>query len=258
MIGIYKITNIINNNVYVGQSVDINRRWRQHRKSFESLLGNRKLIQEVKQYGRENFIFEVIEECPMEQLDILEKYYISIFDSYFNGLNMTTGGQFGNHGNSIKISNEELIEIYDLLINSKVSQKQIATDFNIGQDTVSEINNGKTRRLDGYNFPLRKNNNRIEILVDQQIVVVNERNICPLCGSKKASAAQMCHVCRGLKNRISDRPDMVSLAREIVEFGFLAVGRKYGVSDNAIRKWCRTYGLPLKKNEIKDWLDSQK
>jgi transposase-like protein len=38
-----------------------------------------------------------------------------------------------------------------------------------------------------------------------------------------------------------DRPPRDQLLREIKEFGYLAVGRKYGVSDNAIRKWVRQY-----------------
>ena len=42
--------------------------------------------------------------------------------------------------------------------------------------------------------------------------------------------------------------------KEIVENGFSATGRKYGVSDNAIRKWCKSYNIPTKKNEIKEWL----
>ena len=255
MIGIYKITNTVNNKVYIGQSIDIMRRWRQHKQSFESLTGQRKLIQEVKQYGKDNFTFEIIEECKIEELDVKERKYIALFDSYKNGLNMTIGGQSGGHGNSKKISNEELIEIYDLLINSTISQKQIALMYNIGQDTISEINNGKTRCLDGYKFPLRKNNNKITLLKDNQSITINANTICPICGKEKSINAIMCHNCRGIYNRVSDRPDAITLAKEIIELGFSAVGRKYKVTDNAIRKWCKSYSMPTKKKEIVEWLN---
>ena len=41
------------------------------------------------------------------------------------------------------------------------------------------------------------------------------------------------------------------LAQEIIESNFCAVGRKYGVSDNTIRKWCVAYGMPKTKQELK-------
>ena len=47
------------------------------------------------------------------------------------------------------------------------------------------------------------------------------------------------------------------LAKEIVASSFLAVGRKYGVSDNAIRKWCKAYDIPTKKDELKKWLSER-
>jgi len=48
--------------------------------------------------------------------------------------------------------------------------------------------------------------------------------------------------CRGLDKR-KPRPDKETLAKDIAEESFLALGRKYGVSDNAVRKWAKNYGL---------------
>ena len=53
---------------------------------------------------------------------------------------------------------------------------------------------------------------------------------------------------------MTERPEAVQLAQEILDLGFSAVGRKYGVSDNAIRKWCINYGMPTKKTDIREWL----
>ena len=58
---VYKITNKLNNKIYIGQSVNIERRWKEH------ICDNRKnsLIHlAIQKYGKDNFDFEVIEECP--------------------------------------------------------------------------------------------------------------------------------------------------------------------------------------------------
>ena len=86
MIGIYKITNKINGKVYIGQSIHIERRWKEHcRQSTNSVISDA-----IKQYGKENFIFEVIEECNQEELNEKEEYYIQLYNSIVpNGYNVT-------------------------------------------------------------------------------------------------------------------------------------------------------------------------
>lgn len=75
--GIYKITNIQNHMAYVGQSVDIAERWRQHIKrgvGAEAVTRN-KLYPAMKELGPENFTFELIEECPAKELDAKEDFW---------------------------------------------------------------------------------------------------------------------------------------------------------------------------------------
>lgn len=48
-----------------------------------------------------------------------------------------------------------------------------------------------------------------------------------------------------------DRPKKEELAKMIISMSFLEISRQYGVSDNAIRKWCKTYNLPFRKKDIK-------
>lgn len=79
--GIYKITNLENGMCYVGQSVDIAERWRQHIKrgmGAEPPTRN-KLYPAMLSFGVENFTFEVIEECSRENLDEREDYWQDYF-----------------------------------------------------------------------------------------------------------------------------------------------------------------------------------
>lgn len=91
MIGIYKITNKINGKSYIGQSINIVQRWKQHRTN--AMVRTEALYLAFQKYGIENFSFEVLEECSEEELDQREQYYISFFNSYENGYNMTQGRQ---------------------------------------------------------------------------------------------------------------------------------------------------------------------
>ena len=92
--GIYKITNNINNKCYIGQAKDITERWKVHRRpSTWKDNSNKILYKAFKKYGIENFTFEIIKECNVDELDRLEIYYIAEFDSYKNGYNGTLGGK---------------------------------------------------------------------------------------------------------------------------------------------------------------------
>lgn len=92
--GIYKITNIQNQMCYVGQSVDIAERWRQHiKKGVGADTPNKnKLYPALKSIGVENFTFEIIEECEPDRLDEQEKFWISYFKAQEFGYNATKGG----------------------------------------------------------------------------------------------------------------------------------------------------------------------
>ncbi len=79
--GIYKITNLVDNKCYVGQSNNVAERWRQHvkRATGAEAATNNKLYPILYAAGVENFMFELIEECPAESLNEREKYYQAVF-----------------------------------------------------------------------------------------------------------------------------------------------------------------------------------
>lgn len=93
--GIYKITNQITKECYIGQSVDVAKRFKDHAKcglDIDRPQGN-KLYQSMLEYNLWNFSFELLEECPKEQLNEKEKFYISLYDSCNYGYNSTTGNR---------------------------------------------------------------------------------------------------------------------------------------------------------------------
>lgn len=69
------------------------------------------------------------------------------------------------------------------------------------------------------------------------------------CGKKIKKSSKMCEKCTQLNSRkIKNRPTLEILLKEINESNYLQVGKKYGVTDNCIRKWIRQYGVePPKK-----------
>lgn len=100
MIGIYSITNIINNKIYIGQSVDIKARIRNHKWALKhNRHKNDHLQKSFNKYGEDCFVFDIICECKEDELDKLERYYISYYDcvNASNGYNHENGGNLNKH-----------------------------------------------------------------------------------------------------------------------------------------------------------------
>jgi len=81
--GIYLITNLINNKVYIGSSVRIQRRWIEHRFDLKHQKHqNRHLQRAWNKYGKENFAFEIIELCDKSELSSRESYWADLFNAH--------------------------------------------------------------------------------------------------------------------------------------------------------------------------------
>ena len=94
MIGIYKITNLITKKIYIGQSVDIERRWKQHIESSKNPTNSsyyNQLYTDFRYYGINNFSFEVLETIDKKDkklLNELELKYMKKFDTLKSGYNI--------------------------------------------------------------------------------------------------------------------------------------------------------------------------
>ena len=91
--GIYKITNLLTEQCYIGQSVNISDRWKQHCKcglGIEASATN-VLYNSMQKDKVWNFTFELLEECPKEMLNEKERFWINMYQSNMFGYNSTKG-----------------------------------------------------------------------------------------------------------------------------------------------------------------------
>lgn len=154
MTGIYKITNKINQNIYIGLSVDIKRRWNSHKYNYLDKTNReyeKVLYKAFRKYGIENFSFEVIEECPADKLREREKYWITFYDSYNNGYNCTEGGDdilpmAGEHHPNHKLTKNDVIYIRELWASKTVSTREMYYEFQhkIGKSGFKKIYSWQT------------------------------------------------------------------------------------------------------------------
>lgn len=249
MIGIYKIENLKTNKCYIGQSSNIEVRWnKEYQNAFNpnSNAYNYPLSQDFRKYDKQNFNFEVLEECSIEELSEKEKYWIKYYDSFKSGYNQTLGGE-GFH----KISSEDLNNIINDLSTNVLNIKQISEKYLLTEDTVYRINSGRFYYQEKLNYPIRQH------LINNSITIKHAPNgKCQRCNKDISEYACFCKDCFNFLNRkVKERPDKEELNNLLKNnFGnFSLIGKQYSVSDNTIRKWCKAYGLPTKSSEYKGY-----
>jgi predicted GIY-YIG superfamily endonuclease len=127
---IYKISNVINNKIYIGKtSQNIKKRFKEHCRDSKR-FPNRPLYADMIKYGYSMFKVEEIENCESEELAIKrEKFWIEYYQSFYNGYNSTFGGEGKNYCN------------YDFIYKEWLKDRNcLATAKRIGvsPETVSE------------------------------------------------------------------------------------------------------------------------
>lgn len=80
---------------------------------------------------------------------------------------------------------------------------------------------------------------------------------CKNCGIEVSYGNTCCPKCAYEKRRISNRPKREELKKLIRNNSFVQIGRQFNVSDNSIRKWCKSENLPSKSSEIKKYSDEE-
>lgn len=242
MTGIYKFENLINGNIYIGQAKDIARRYKDHitraNNDFQSNSEyNTPIHKAIRKYGIENFSFSIIEECEYSELNDKEIYWINYYNSYKNGYNQTSGGNQSEP--SIKFDKEFVKIIQNLLINTELTYDEIHKQYNISTGRISEINTGKIWNDSSLIYPLRDRKKEAKIWY------------CQYCGDIVSKGENCCVKCSlFLRRKVKNRPEKQELKNLIRNNTFVDIGKKYNVSDNTIKKWCKRYNLPSRKKDI--------
>ena len=128
--GIYKITNLINNKCYIGQSRNIESRIKKHFLNLEKNIHHSQYLQEdFNKYGKENFSIEILETInDLDLLLIVEDFYIKKFHAYGCGYNMTPSKleKENTYGLNMSISKiEEILQQSDYIIFNDTLLKDI-------------------------------------------------------------------------------------------------------------------------------------
>lgn len=161
---IYKITNLINQKAYIGQTTDYKRRFTEHKAKGYGWEDNKILYYAFDKYGINNFSFEVLEET--ENYDEREKYWIEYYNTMKpNGYNMIEGGSNppvfrGEEHHLATHSLNEIQIIINLLKNTDIPTKQIAEMTNYNHSSINRINIGELWKQENIEYPIRKENTK--------------------------------------------------------------------------------------------------
>lgn len=86
---------------------------------------------------------------------------------------------------------------------------------------------------------------------------VKKQNYCIDCGTLISKTATRCHICEG-KRRVTNKPVTREELKDLIRTtSFIKIGEMFNVTDNAIRKWCKSYNLPSTKKDIKIYSDKE-
>lgn len=140
--GIYKITNLKNQKIYIGESYDILNRWGEHiNNAFleNQIEYNYPLQKDIRENGILNFTFEILEANLYDNKIRKEKeyYYIKKYDGYSKGYNQNQGFEKKEKNSKRRSWSEEEVEILKKLIKEKLSQKEIAERLNRTKQSVN-------------------------------------------------------------------------------------------------------------------------
>lgn len=156
---IYIIKNTINNKVYIGQTINkVSYRFKTH--IYYAIRGRDYIIgKAIRKYGVNNFYYEVIEQCPIKDLNKREIYWIAQYNSTNPkfGYNMSIGG---NKINFRQLDEDEVIELFKIGNPAYVIAKEI---LHTSISKVSEI-------LNRHNIEYGVNKQRIKRNKEEEVI----------------------------------------------------------------------------------------
>lgn len=202
--GIYKIENLINGKIYIGQSIEIEQRFQKHLTANDDFI----IHKAIRKYGKKNFTFQILEECEISQLDNREIFWINYFNSLApNGYNMIQGGSNGaGLAKGFPVLQYSLNGEY---IAEYPSARQASIMTGIDHRTICNCCNEKLIHSGGFQWKYKNSQKKIlpiKVRLDFTVLQLNKDNgkiINEYSSLKAASKATgiasstICNVCKG-------------------------------------------------------------
>lgn len=259
--GIYKITNTVNNKVYIGQSIDIYARWKAHKKAYRSTTNSAyhlPLYCAFREYGEENFVFDIIERCQRNELNDEERRFIEQYQS-----DNPDYGYNDSHRDYRFPTREKIATIRDLLKNSGLFMDEIAIICNQSNSTVRKINEGTSYHQDEISYPIRS-------LEDKELIHRMRYKQCrpPIEFRQHHSASESYEEYKNLCRRknaegekvpiIFDEDIDIDFIDELLSNPLPDIADKYGYKDvTRIQNHLKTVGLPHKLADLQIYYEQQ-
>ena len=153
-VGIYVLKFKTSNMVYIGQSVNIELRYRVHKQKLKDNTHNYKMLNAYRLYGAPTI--EVLCECSIEDLNRYELEAFEIYDSILNGLNIASEPnihQEGEKNGASKYSNDQIRSVFNYLLDTSLTYKEIQELTDVKDSTVRHISNGESHTWLQRDFP---------------------------------------------------------------------------------------------------------
>lgn len=143
--GIYLLSFNNTSKVYIGQSLNIEDRFRRHLWQFTVGSNSKKLTMAFTLYGIPSL--EIEEVCEQSCLNDRENYYIQLWDSVKNGFNTYdasrgSSSQNGEYNGMSKFTNSQIQEAFYLLVLGELSNKEISIETGVSLGILRHISSG--------------------------------------------------------------------------------------------------------------------
>lgn len=224
--GIYKITNIITNDFYIGSAVKLSRRIYRHRNELKNNKHSNIILQRVvNKYGINNFIVECLEFCEKEDLLIREQYFI---DTLHPKYNIRTECVYSNLG--LKTSDETKEKISKANSGKVRSEgcKAILREINLGKKASDET---KQKMSDSQKNKVRTEEHKRKISESHKGKIMFKESIEKGIKTKKDRG-----VMRGEKNPKAKltQKDVYLIREKLITTKITEIAKEYNVSYQTI------------------------
>ena len=167
---IYKITNLLNGKVYIGQTIHPERRWTEHKQKVRHGQEKFPIHLAIEKYGEENFSFEILEWT--DDYDNEERRLIKEYNSISpNGYNIGEGGEnyvmYGEDNPRNIVKNDDVPLIIQDLKDNKMTDRAIAAKYGLTSKIIADINHGYSHKIEGEEYPIRIKKGSQKLTIEQ-------------------------------------------------------------------------------------------